>query len=170
MVLHNGVKILLPDEIMTRMKMLINKFIDLNHNCITFKISVMTQRIISHIAIYLLSVVMIIFGIYHIRNPRNMLAFVPENLPGGINWVYVIGIVLIVAALAFILNKFVKITAYLLALLLIIFVLVIHLPIYKNAGDLDLRQTAFIDILQNLAIAAFALHIAGSADSHGMKY
>jgi uncharacterized membrane protein len=130
----------------------------------------MTQRIISHIAIYLLSVVMIIFGIYHIRNPRNMLAFVPENLPGGINWVYAIGIVLIAAALAFIFNKFVKITAYLLALLLIIFVLMIHLPTYNNAGDPDLRQTAFIDILQDLAIAAFALHIAGSADSHGMKY
>lgn len=130
----------------------------------------MTQRIISHIAIYLLSVVMIIFGIYHIRNPRNMLAFVPENLPGGINWVYAIGIVLIVAALAFIFNKFVKITAYLLALLLIIFVLMIHLPTYNNAGDPDIRQAAFIDMLQDLAIAAFALHIAGSADSHGMKY
>jgi uncharacterized membrane protein len=130
----------------------------------------MTQRIISHIAIYLLSVIMIIFGIYHIRNPRNMLAFVPENLPGGINWVYAIGIVLIVAALAFIFNKFVKITAYLLALLLIIFVLMIHLPTYNNAGDPDIRQTAFIDMLQDLAIAAFALHIAGSADSHGMKY
>jgi hypothetical protein len=46
----------------------------------------------------------------------------------------------------------------------------VHRPVYNNAGDPDLRQTAFIDILQDLAIAAFALHIAGSADSHGMKY
>ena len=130
----------------------------------------MTQRIISHIAIYLLSVVMILFGIYHIRHPHNMLAFVPANLPGGINWVYVIGIVLIVAALAFIFNKFVKITAYLLALLLVIFVVAVHWPTYNNAGDADIRQTAFIDMLQDLAIAAFALHIAGSADSHGMKF
>ena len=130
----------------------------------------MTQRIISHVAIYLLSVVMIIFGIYHIRSPHNMLAFVPANLPGGINWVYVVGIVLIVAALAFIFNKFVKITAYLLALLLIIFVVAVHWPTYNNAGDPDIRQTAFIDILQDLALAAFALHIAGSADRHGMKY
>jgi len=44
----------------------------------------MNQHIISRVAIYLLSVVMIFFGIYHIRHPRNMLAFVPENLPGGI--------------------------------------------------------------------------------------
>ena len=130
----------------------------------------MTQRIISHVAIYLLSAVMIVFGIYHIRSPRSMLTFVPENLPGGINWVYVVGIALILAAIAFILNKFVKIAAYLLALLLIIFVLAIHLPAYNNAGDPELRTTAFIDMLQDLAIAAFALHIAGSADSHGMKY
>ena len=130
----------------------------------------MTQRIISHIAIYLLSVVMIIFGIYHIQHPHNMLAFVPSNLPGGINWVYVIGIVLMVAAFAFIFNKFVKITAYLLSLLLIVFVVAVHWPTYNNAGDADIRQTAFIDMLQDLAIAAFALHIAGSADRHGMKY
>ena len=130
----------------------------------------MTQRIISHVAIYLLSVVMIIFGIYHIRNPHNMLAFVPSNLPGGLTWVYVIGISLILAAVAFIFNKFVKITAYLLALLLIIFVVAIHWPTYNNAGDADIRKTAFIDMLQDLAIAAFALHIAGSADRQGMKY
>ena len=130
----------------------------------------MTQRLISRIAIYLLSLVMIVFGIYHIQNPRNMLAFVPNNLPGGINWVYVVGGALILAAIAFIFNKFVKIAAYLLALLLIIFVVTIHLPTYNQAGDADIRRTAFIDLLQDLALAAFALHIAGSADSHGMKY
>jgi len=130
----------------------------------------MTQRIISHIAIYLLSVVMIIFGVYHIQRPHNMLAFVPANLPGGITWVYVVGIALILAAVAFIFNKFVKITAYLLALLLFIFVIAVHWPTYNNAGDSEVRQAAFIDMLQDLAIAAFALHIAGSADRHGMKF
>ncbi|MBL7740480.1 MAG: DoxX family membrane protein [Chitinophagaceae bacterium] len=130
----------------------------------------MNQHIIARAAIYLLSVIMIIFGVYHLQNPRNMVAFVPANLPGGINWVYFVGVVLILAAVAFILNKFVKVTAYLLALLLIVFVIVIHWPAYHDAGDVDIRRTAFIDILQNLAMAAFALHIAGSADSHGMKY
>jgi uncharacterized membrane protein len=113
---------------------------------------------------------MIIFGIYHIQNPRNMVSYVPTNLPGGITWVYVVGVVLILAAVSFIFNRFVKITAYLLALLLIIFVLTIHLPTYNQAGDVDVRRTHFIDMLQNFALAAFALHIAGSADSHGMKY
>lgn len=99
-----------------------------------------------------------------------MLAYVPTNLPGGINWVYFVGIALIVAAISFIFNKFVKLTAYLLALLLILFVITVHYPTYNQAGDAEIRQTAFIDMLQDLALAAFALHIAGSADSHGMKY
>ena len=92
------------------------------------------------------------------------------NLPGGINSVYVVGAAYILAAIAFITNKFVKVVAYLLAALLIISVLLIHLPIYNQAGAADTRQMALIAILKDLAIAAFALHIAGSADSHGVKY
>jgi uncharacterized membrane protein len=130
----------------------------------------MTQRIISRVAIYLLSVVMIVFGYYHIQHPRNMLVFVPDNLPGGITWVYVVGIAFILAAIAFIFNKFVKLAAYLLALMLFVFVLAVHLPNYNQAGDAEMKQTALISLLKDLALAAFALHIAGSADSHGMKF
>ena len=129
----------------------------------------MTQRIISRVAIYLLSVVMIVFGYYHIQHPRNMLVFVPDNLPGGITWVYVVGIAFILAAIAFIFNKFVKLAAYLLALMLFVFVLIVHLPNYNQAGDTEMKQTALISLLKDLALAAFALHIASSADSHGMK-
>jgi uncharacterized membrane protein len=136
----------------------------------SLKTSVMTQRLISHIAIWLLSIVMIIFGIYHFQQPRNLLEYVPANLPGGINSVYVVGAAYILAAIAFLTNKFVKVVAYLLALLLILSVLMIHWPIYKEAGTDETKQLAFIAILKDMAIAAFALHIAGSADSHGVKY
>ena len=130
----------------------------------------MTQRLISRIAIWLLSIIMIIFGIYHFRQPHNMLVFVPQNLPGGITWVYVVGAAFILAALSFLTNRYVKISAYLLALLLVIFVITVHLPNYHQAGDPEMKQNAFINILKDLALAAFALHIAGSADSHGVKY
>lgn len=130
----------------------------------------MTQRIISRVAIYLLAVVMIRFGIYNFQHPHNMLTFVPPNLPGGITWVYVVGVAFILAAIAFITNKFVKLAGYLLALMLIIFVLTVHLPNFNQAGDVGERQDALINLLKDLAIAAFALHIAGSADIHGVKY
>lgn len=136
----------------------------------TFKTPVMTQHIIARIAIYLLAIVMIAFGIYHFLHPRNLLVFVPSNIPGGITWVYIVGVAFILAALSFITNKGVKITAYLLAVLLIIFVITIHLPNFRQAGDDELRQAALINILKDTALAAFALHIAGSADSHGVKY
>jgi hypothetical protein len=82
----------------------------------------------------------------------------------------VVGGAYILAAIAFITNKFVKIVAYLLAALLLASVIMIHWPIYNQAGSPDTRQMALIAILKDLAIAAFALHIAGSADSHGVKY
>lgn len=130
----------------------------------------MTQRLISRIAIWMLAIIMIIFGIYHFRQPHSLLEYVPGNLPGGINSVYVVGAAYILAAIAFISNKFVKIVGYLLAVLLILSVFMIHWPIYQEAGSDDSRQIAFIAILKDMAIAAFALHIAGSADSHGVKY
>lgn len=130
----------------------------------------MTQRIISHVAIWLLAIVMVVFGIYHFQHPRNLLVFVPENIPGGITWVYIVGASFILAALAFVSNKFVKIAGYLLALLLLVFVFAIHLPNYNQAGDPDMRQEAFINMLKDIALAAFALHIAGSADKRGVKY
>lgn len=130
----------------------------------------MTQRIISHGAIWLLAIVMIVFGIYHFQHPRNLLVFVPENIPGGITWVYIVGVAFILAALAFITNKFVKIAGYMLALLLLVFVFTIHIPNYTQSGDPEMRQDAFINMLKDVALAAFALHIAGSADKRGVKY
>jgi uncharacterized membrane protein len=130
----------------------------------------MKKHIISHIAIYLLSVVMIVFGIYHFLYPKNMMEFVPAGLPGGLIWVKVVGAAFILAAIAFIFNKQVKLAAYLLALLLLIFVFAVHLPAYMKGAMEETRQAALINILKDTALAAFALHIAGSADSHGIKF
>jgi putative oxidoreductase len=134
------------------------------------KSSVMTQHIIARIAIYLLSAIMVVFGIYHFLYPRNLLLYVPPNLPIGINWVYIVGVAFILAAIAFILNRGVKLAGYLLAAMLLLFVVLIHIPNYREAGDEVMRQGALINALKDMAIAAFALHIAGSADARGMKY
>ena len=129
----------------------------------------MKKHIVSHVAIYILSAVMIFFGIYHFKNPKAMMEYVPADLPNPILWVKIVGAAFILAAVSFVLNRYVKITAYLLALMLLIFVFVFHLEIYMNASG-ETKRDALIDILQDTAIAAFALHIAGSADSHGIKF
>ncbi len=120
-------------------------------------------HIISRIAIYMLSVVLIIFGVFHFMYPRDLMVYVPAALIGGIMWAYFVGGAFVLVGISFLTNQYVKFTGYLLAVMLIFFIVSIHVPNYLNAGDADLRQLAFISILKDLAITGFALHIAAGA-------
>jgi uncharacterized membrane protein YphA (DoxX/SURF4 family) len=132
----------------------------------------MKKHIVSHIAIYMLAAIMIFFGYYHLKNPKAMMeyAYIPTNMPNPELWVRVVGVAFILAAVSFIFNKYVKLAAYLLALMLLLFAFVFHREIYMNASAEDLKVNALINILKDTALAAFALHIAGSADNHGIKF
>ncbi|MBV9962520.1 MAG: hypothetical protein JO072_09765 [Parafilimonas sp.] len=126
----------------------------------------MQEQTISRVAIILLALVMAVFGIYHFMYPQNLVGYVPSFLPAAGNlWVYIPGAAFILTAIAFITNKMVKAAAYLLAVLLIIFVLTIHLPNFLNAGDADVKQGSFVNLLKDTAIAAFALHIAANSSN-----
>jgi putative oxidoreductase len=120
-------------------------------------------HIVSRVAIYLLSLVLIAFGIFHFMYPRDLLVYVPPSLIGGIKWAYVVGAAFVLVGLSFLTNQYVKFTGYLLAVLLIIFILTIHVPNYMDAGDKEMRQMALINILKDTAIMGFALHIAAGA-------
>ncbi|HMU46560.1 MAG TPA: hypothetical protein PKC72_09340 [Chitinophagaceae bacterium] len=120
-------------------------------------------HIVSRFAIYLLAVVLIAFGIFHFMYPRDLLVYVPPSLVGGIKWAYVVGAAFVLVGLSFLTNQYVKFTGYLLAAMLILFILTIHLNNYLHAGDKEMRQLALINILKDTAIAGFALHIAAGA-------
>lgn len=120
-------------------------------------------HIISRIAIYLLSIVLFAFGVFHFLHPHDLLVFVPSFVPGGIIWVYVVGAAFILVAISFLTNRMVKISGYVLAVLLILFIVSIHIPNYLNAGDKDMKQMALINLLKDTAIVGFALHIAAGA-------
>ena len=123
----------------------------------------MNQHIISRIAIFLLSFVMIFFGIQHFTNPQNLVTRVPDFLPGGIVWVYIVGTAFILAAISFMSNVMVRTAAYLLALMLLLFVFTIHLPQYLDTADNDYKQATLVNMLKDTALAAFALYIASNA-------
>ena len=123
----------------------------------------MIHLTISRIAIWLLAIVMIIFGIMHFTNPNDMLNYVPLYLPRGIVWVYLVGIAFILAAIAFITNRYISLAGYMLAIILVLFVLLIHIPNHLNSGDPALRQLALINALKDTAIAGFAMYIASIA-------
>ncbi|MDB5247954.1 MAG: hypothetical protein JWQ40_2348 [Segetibacter sp.] len=123
----------------------------------------MTHSFVSRIAVIILAIVMIVFGLYHFMQPQSLLVYVPEFMPGGIIWVYFVGTAFILAAVAFITHKQAKLAGYLLALLLIVFVLAVHVPNYLHAGDADMKQMAFVSILKDTALAAFATYIGSNA-------
>src|ERR1700746_2116794 len=114
----------------------------------------MKEQMISRFAIILLALVMAVLGIYHFIAPQNLVAYVPSFLPAAGNlWVYIPGAAFILAAIAFISNRMVKLAAYLLAVLLFIFAITIHLPGFLNAGDSETRTNEFLNLLKDIAIA-----------------
>jgi len=124
----------------------------------------MNQHIISRIAVWLLAIVMIVFGIQHFKYPKEMMSFVPTYLPGGVIWVYFVGAAFILAAISFIINRYVSLAGYLLAIMLILFVVLIHWPNYSQAGDLVEKRMNFTNLLKDTAIAGFALYIASNTN------
>ena len=131
---------------------------------ITTKALFMNQHIISRIAVWLLAIVMIVFGIQHFRYPKEMMNFVPAYLPGGDIWVYFVGAAFILAAISFIINRYVSLAGYLLAIMLFLFVILIHWPNYSEAGDAEMKRQALSNLLKDTAIAGFALYIASNTN------
>ena len=124
----------------------------------------MNQHIISRIAVWLLAIVMIVFGIQHFKYPKEMMSFVPTYLPGGVIWVYFVGAAFILAAISFIINRYVSLAGYLLAAMLILFVILIHYPNWSQAGDVVEKRMNFTNLLKDTAIAGFALYIASNTN------
>jgi uncharacterized membrane protein len=127
-------------------------------------------HIVSKSAIYMLAVVLIIFGIFHFRSPYDLLVYVPDFLPGGIRWAYITGTAFILVGISLLTNQYVKITSYILAVLILVFIVTIHIPNAMNAGAVDMRRFALLNILKDTAIMAFALHIAASAHHQHLSF
>jgi uncharacterized membrane protein len=127
-------------------------------------------HIVSRTAIYILALVLIVVGIFHLRSPYDLLVYVPDFLPGGIRWAYVTGVAFILVGISFLTNQYVKLTSYILAALILIFLLTIHLPNSINAGDPEMRRWALLNLLKDAAIFGFALHIGASAHHQHLHF
>lgn len=78
------------------------------------------------------------FGALHIKNGRAWSATVPHNMPGGGTlWIYIIGIAMILAAIAILARIQKTLACYLLAAMLIIFLFLVHWDsaIHGRPGD-----------------------------------
>jgi uncharacterized membrane protein len=107
---------------------------------------------------FVFSVVMVIFGLFHLMNADSMAGMVPEWVPGGVFWVYATGVFLIAGGGAIIIDRKASLAALLLSVLLLIFVLTIHLPGVMAGGDG--AQMSMTMLLKDLSMAAAALYIS----------
>ncbi len=111
---------------------------------------------------YLYVVPMLVFGLMHFMKANDMAGIVPSFIPGGVFWVYLTGLALVLAAVAVFINKNAKLATMLLGAMLMIFVLTIHLPgLFEEATV----QMSMANMLKDLALAGGAFFLSGSYDS-----
>ena len=98
------------------------------------------------------------FGVMHIMTASALAGAVPGFVPESMRTiaVYVSGAAMILAALAFIINKFARAAGILLAALLLIFALGIHLNYYMAGNEASMGH-----FLKDTGLAAAALLVAG---------
>ncbi len=95
-----------------------------------------------------------VFGINHFMHAGMMKGYVPKFIPGGIFWIYFVGLALIAATVSIVTNKMAKLASLLLAIMLGIFVLTIHLPGLANPQTM---QMSLVGLLKDTSLAGGAL-------------
>jgi len=112
---------------------------------------------------FLYAVPLIIFGINHFIYTQSKIGSVPDYMPLQIFWVYFTGIALIAAGVSIITNIHAYVAGLLLALMLILFVIMIHLPGVLIPENMHASMTPF---LKDTALAGGAIFIAGHSKKH----
>ena|SRR5260221_14552915 len=98
----------------------------------------------------------ILFGAGHLMNASMMGAYVP--IPGGVIWIYVTGIAMVLAGIAAITKIQGKLAMLLLALLLFIYIVTIHVP---NLLKPETMQMGMMGLYKDMGLMGGALILAG---------
>lgn len=106
------------------------------------------------------ALMLFVFGFNHMHAGPIMSGGVP--VPGGVFWVYFTGAAFILAAVAIILNRFKTIACYLLALMLLLFVILIHVPAFVHGQNQMAKMMPMVSILKDTALAMGAILIGNN--------
>ncbi len=104
------------------------------------------------------------FGIGHLMNASMMAGMVP--IPGGVIWIYVTGIAMLLAGVAAITKFQGKLAMLLLALLLLIYIVTIHVP---NMMKPETMQMGMMGLYKDMGLMGGALLLAGIFDRESKK-
>lgn len=120
----------------------------------------MKNLISTRLAIIIFAVIIGFFGANNILNARHMVANVPSFLPAGKWMVYLSGAGFLLAAAAFIIDRYAKIAGYLLAVLLLIIVFSVDVPGIVHARSTPIKMLFVTNMLKDAALAMAAVLIA----------
>jgi hypothetical protein len=111
---------------------------------------------------YLLALPLLAFAAFHFMNAEGMAGYVP--IPGGVFWVYLIGVAYIAAVASIFVGTYDKLAFALLGLLMLIFAFAIYLPGAMGAADEAMQQNMTTNFLKDLMIGGGAwLYATGAA-------
>jgi uncharacterized membrane protein len=112
------------------------------------------------VARVLFAIPFFMFGVNHFVYGPKMAYLVPSYVPGGVFWVYFTGVALIAAAVSIVTKIQGKLAMYLLAVLLLAFVLTLHFPGMSSA-NVDVKTMSMMALLKDLGLMGGALLLAG---------
>lgn len=120
----------------------------------------MKNLISTRLAIIIFAVIMAFFGANNILHAKSMASNVPSFLPLAMAMAYISGIGFLLAAVAFIIDRYAKIAGYLLALLLLIIVFSVDVPGIVRAPNTAIKMLFVTAMLKDAALAMASVLIA----------
>ncbi|MEP7322864.1 MAG: DoxX family protein [Saprospiraceae bacterium] len=98
---------------------------------------------------YLLFIPLVGRGLKHFADAKELAGMVPPYLPGGVFWIYLTGICMLLAVVSTIVGKYDKLAFFLAGLMILIFVLTIHLRGLFQGGN----PLIMFNMLKDLGLA-----------------
>jgi uncharacterized membrane protein len=95
-----------------------------------------------------------VFGLLHMFMGPKMTAMVPGWVPGGVFWVYLTGVLMVLICVSLLSNKLVMPSLIVLVAMLGLFILTVHVPMVASP---ETMQKGMSSLLKDLALGGAAL-------------
>lgn len=89
------------------------------------------------------------FGVKHLKDGADLASMVPLFIPGGIFWIYLTGLAMLLAVVSAFVGKWDKLAFFLAGVMILIFALTIHLRGVMDGGN----PRVLFDLLKDIGLA-----------------
>lgn len=82
----------------------------------------------------LFAIPFVLHGFIHFSNAKGLMEYVPALIPGGIVWIYLSGLVMILSGIGLVTDWYAELSSKILALMLFVAIVTVHLPVFAAHG------------------------------------